>query len=233
VTHIFSIAEGKDCIQSTIGLKCPVSDKTEKVSENVSFMAEKKDDRRILRTKEALIHGLLDLIETTPYDLITVRNIIQRANVGHSTFYAHYRSKDDLLIIGFEHVLDLLAQQIYVTDDNRLVFDTTMLFKHAVRHREIYRKLVWGSGFKLLVKDGHMVLSRKIEERLSSLGLVPHPPAIPPPILAYSVSGLLLILMKWWMDKGMPYPAERMDEIFQYLIMGSLRDALRFTSSPL
>ncbi len=84
--HIFSIAEGKDCIQSTINLKCPVSDKTKKVSENVCFMAKKKDDWRILRTQEVLIHGLLGLIETTPYDLITVRDIIQRANVGHSTF---------------------------------------------------------------------------------------------------------------------------------------------------
>jgi hypothetical protein len=49
-------------------------------------MAKKKDNWRILRTQEGLIHGLLGLIETTPYDLITVRDIIQRANVGHSTF---------------------------------------------------------------------------------------------------------------------------------------------------
>ncbi len=41
-------------------------------------------------------------------------------------------------------MLDLLVEQIYVTDDNRLVFDATMLFKHALGHREIYRKLVWG-----------------------------------------------------------------------------------------
>ena len=195
-------------------------------------MAKKQDDRRILRTQEALIHGLLDLIETTPYDMITVRDIIQRANVGHSTFYSHYKSKDDLLIGGFEHVLDLLVQQIYVTNDNRLVFDTTILFKHAFGHREIYRKLVWGSGFKLLVKDGHMVLSRKIEERLSSLGLVPCPPAIPLPILAYSVAGVLLVLLKWWMDRGLSYPPERMDEIFQRLILGTLRNELGHTSSP-
>lgn len=101
-------------------------------------MAKKKDDRRVLRTHEALIHELLDIIETTPYDLITVRDIIQRANVGHSTFYGHYKSKDDLLIAGFEYMLDLLIEQIYVTDDNRLVFDTTMLFKHAFGHREVY-----------------------------------------------------------------------------------------------
>ena len=191
-------------------------------------MVQKKDDRRILRTQEALIHGLLELIETIPYDLITVRDIIQHANVGRSTFYGHYRSKDDLLIGGFEHLLDLLVRQIYVTKENRLVFDTTMLFKHAQGHREIYRKLVWGSGFKLLVKDGHMVLSRKIEERLSSLGSVPQPPATPLPILAYSVSGVLLVLLKWSMDKGMPYPAERMDEIFQRLILGTLRNELGY-----
>jgi hypothetical protein len=88
-----------------------------------------------------------------------------------------------------------------------------------------------GSGFKLLVKDGHAVLSKKMEERLSFLGLAPHHSAITLPILAYSVSGLLLILLKWWMDKGMPYPPEKMDEIFQHLIMGNFRDALGYPSS--
>jgi len=57
---------------------------------------------------------------------------------------------------------------------------------------------------------------------------VPQPPATPLPILAYSVSGVLLVLLKWWMDKGMPYPAERMDEIFQRLILGTLRNELGY-----
>jgi AcrR family transcriptional regulator len=205
--------------------------KREQVSGNVGRLAaDTKHDRRTLRTQEVLIHSLLDLIESTPYDLITVGDIINRANVGRSTFYSHYRNKDDLLTGGFEHVLDLLVRQITVNNENQLVFDTSMLFRHAREHKDIYRKLVWGSGFKLLIKDGHDALSRKIEERLSSLGPMPQPPAIPPPILAHSVSGLLLVLLKWWLDKGLPYPPERMDEIFQHLIMGSMRDVLGYRS---
>jgi hypothetical protein len=123
-------------------------------------------------------------------------------------------------------VLDLLVRQITINNENQLVFDTSMLFRHAHEHKDIYRKLVWGSGFKLLIKDGHAALSRKIEERLFSMSPMPQTPDIPLPILAHSVSGVLLVLLKWWLDKGLPYPPEIMDEIFQRLIMGSLRGVL-------
>ena len=58
-------------------------------------MAEDKQDRRTLRTQEMLIHALLDLIEKKHYDQITVQDIVEQANVGRSTFYAHYQNKDD------------------------------------------------------------------------------------------------------------------------------------------
>jgi AcrR family transcriptional regulator len=147
-------------------------------------VVKEQDDRRTRRTEDSLIHALLDLIETTPYDLISVRDIIEKANVGRSTFYAHYQNKDGLLMEGFQHMLDLLVAGIAVAGESRVVFDSTMLFEHARGHREIYRKLAWGSGFKLLMKDGHAALSRKVEDRLSSLLPAGHAPSVPLPLLA-------------------------------------------------
>jgi AcrR family transcriptional regulator len=189
-------------------------------------MTEEKQDRRTLRTRETLIHALLELIENKHYNQITVEDIVQHANVGRSTFYAHYQSKDDLLLAGFEHQLDMLVQQIVLDTENQLKFDASMLFQHARGHYDIFRTLIWGSGMELLLKDGHAALSRKIEARLTQLVPTQQSSSIPLPVLASAVAGVLLVLLKWWLDNKMPYTPERMDEIFQQLMMQGIRTAM-------
>jgi AcrR family transcriptional regulator len=189
-------------------------------------MTEKTPDRRTQRTRESLIHALLALIEEKHYDQISVQDIVEHANVGRSTFYAHYENKDDLLNSGFEHLLDRLVQWIQVSEDGQLAFDTTMLFRHAHGHYEIYRTLIWGTGFKLLIEDGHATLSEKIEARLEVLLPEAQFVDIPLPALSYAVASALLAILKWWLDNKMPYPPEQMDDVFQRLMMPGIRDTL-------
>lgn len=180
-------------------------------------------DRRTRRTRELLIHALLELIETRHYDQISVQDIVERADVGRSTFYAHYENKDALLMGGFEHLLEMLVQQIQRDAKGQLTFETAMLFQHARGHYEIYRTLLWGTGFELLFKDGHTALSEKIETRLRELRFAPGESLVPLPVLACALAGSLLVLLKWWLDNKMPYPPERMNEMFQQLTMTGIQ----------
>lgn len=66
-------------------------------------------DRRVRRTRRALKGSLLELLREKPYPSITVTEILERADVGRSTFYAHYGSKEDLLLAGFEEWLQEAA----------------------------------------------------------------------------------------------------------------------------
>ena len=61
-------------------------------------------DRRIIRTRGVLQHALTSLILKKGYEAITIQDICDEANVGRSTFYAHYTSKDDLKRSGFERL---------------------------------------------------------------------------------------------------------------------------------
>jgi AcrR family transcriptional regulator len=193
-------------------------------------MAQQRQDRRSQRTQQALMDALISLLAVKHYDEISINDIIDRANVGRSTFYAHYQAKDDLLKSGFGRVLDMLIQHIKFNEvDQDLQLDTTPLFSHAKGHYELYRTLVWGSGFELLTKDGHAALSAKFQESFTRLLSGKPEPSIPLDVLSYSMAGNLLILLKWWLDNKMPYSPEYMDEIFQQLVMPSARNTLGLT----
>src|SRR5512136_644001 len=98
-------------------------------------MAQQKEDRRSQRTQQALMEALIALLAVKHYDEISINDIIDRANVGRSTFYAHYQTKDDLLKSSFERVLDMLIQHIQFNEaDQDLQLDTTPLFQHAKGH---------------------------------------------------------------------------------------------------
>jgi len=205
----------------------------EMYTNEVNPMTVQEQDRRSQRTRQALIHALIELLAARHYDQITIQDIVDRANVGRSTFYAHYQNKDDLLKSGFERMLDTLVQQIVSSEEDQCLFDASMLFRHAQGHYNLYRTLVWGSGFELLTKDGHAALSKKLEDRFGLLQSRKRPPSIPLPILSYSVAGALLVMLKWWLDNKMPYSPERMDEIFQQLIMPGARIALGVTEGEI
>ena len=68
-------------------------------------MTNVRPDRRIVRTKRLLKGALLELIQLRSYESITVDQIADRADVGRSTFYSHFTSKDDLLLYGFDQFL--------------------------------------------------------------------------------------------------------------------------------
>jgi AcrR family transcriptional regulator len=57
----------------------------------------KKPDRRTERSRSALMGAFIHIVLSEGYDAVTVERIVERANVGRSTFYMHYRGKEDIL----------------------------------------------------------------------------------------------------------------------------------------
>jgi AcrR family transcriptional regulator len=64
-----------------------------------------KPDRRVERTRELLQTALIELIAERGYDAITIQDIVDRANVGRTTFYSHYNSKDELFMSCHEAIV--------------------------------------------------------------------------------------------------------------------------------
>src|SRR5215207_4763884 len=64
-----------------------------------------KTDRRVKRTREVLQKALIELMSERGYDTITIQDIVDRANIGRTTFYLHYSSKDELLVNCHESIV--------------------------------------------------------------------------------------------------------------------------------
>lgn len=93
-----------------------------------------KPDRRVGRTRKVLSTSLLSLLESTPWKNLTVQNIVDRANVGRSTFYSHFETKFDLL----EAQLPALEP----VDQTKTLPDFTPLFDHVLEHAEAMRPIL-------------------------------------------------------------------------------------------
>ena len=187
----------------------------------------KTNDRRSARTQRSLSEALVELIKEKRFDEITVQNVIDRADVGRSTFYSHFRDKEDLFQKDWERFLDGFAQHIdwEKAGQGRFV-PVVYLFSHLQEYQPFYQSLVRSRMTDAVFKSGMSHLSQKMEAALTSWLRGKPAPAIPIPILANYLAGELFALLKWWLDHDMPYPPERMDEIFHELVTPTFRTVL-------
>lgn len=181
-----------------------------------------KNDRRSQRTRQMLGEALVTLIREKDYSTITVGDIVERADVGRSTFYAHYEDKDSLLVAQMERVIEFLSQHVPGPEEMPF-FPSLGLFRHVGQEYELYKTLIWTPGIDVLFKHMRRSLRERVEEGLAKGG---RHYDIPLPILANFIVGSFLMLLQWWLENKMPYPPEQMDGIFKKLTMPGMEDAI-------
>ena len=100
---------------------------------------QRPKDRRIQKTQKLLHEALGSLIREKPYDEIVVKEILDRANVGRSTFYTHFKDKDELLASGIHEMLKAIhSAELPVSGKKheRIIRFSLPVFEHIGRHRQ-------------------------------------------------------------------------------------------------
>lgn len=184
-------------------------------------MAKPPIDRRVTRSREMLHQALLSLIMEKGYEAITVEEICERANVGRSTFYAHFTSKDDLKRRGLEHLRrELIEQQksassLTGTSVPGLAFTLTM-FEHARDHIHLYRALVGSRGGAIALTTIRHTLCEIVRcELAETRGKDAH--GIPREFAVQYIVGAYMAVLTWWLDGGAKLPPQRIYAAFQRL----------------
>lgn len=190
-------------------------------------MKNKKTDRRSLRTRQTLHHALFTLMQEKQYDTITVQNIIERADVGRSTFYAHFADKDDLAASNVEQILDQLTRNSdQDSSGGGEVVATLELFRHVQEQYPLFQTLMRSRGVDLFFEKGQAYWSKRVEAYLCARLPGEQKPSAPLPIVSNYIAGALVTLLKWWIDNKMPYSPEQMDAMFRRLALSSAQAAL-------
>lgn len=196
------------------------------------IIKNKKTDRRSNRTRQAVRKALIELILEKHYDEITVQDIIDRADVGRSTFYSHYRDKEDLFRADWEKFLNFLIQHINFENIEEGGFvPIRMLFQHLIDFHPFYRAIVKSRKADQLFKIGQNYLAKGIETKLMLLLPNQQLSIVPAPILSNYLANEIFTHLRWWLDQNMPYTPERMDEIFHHLVMPGIRTALVYKTN--
>ena len=185
-------------------------------------MGSRNVDRRIQRSRQFLRDALITLILEKGYDKITVQNIVDQANLGRSTFYAHYLDKDDLMESSVERMMEEFGPHFSPSnegDAQDVMIPSLALFRHTQQQHQLYKAMLGGRAIEIFVKairDGLMAHARAHFEQRERAG---KRLGVPMEILTTHLAGSLLTLLTWWLDNEMPYPPEEMNEMFQQLTM--------------
>jgi AcrR family transcriptional regulator len=178
-------------------------------------------DRRILRTRDALGDALVALMQEKNFEDITVQEVLDRAGVGRSTFYVHYRDKDDLLLSDVEDFLQGFSKTLdrQGASTSRLL-PVHEFFTHIREAREVYRAFVKSGKVADVWVLGRGLFARSIEERLRKAGVEIEPAQRS--AQAHALAGSFFSLLDWWMDKGMKKDPKEMDELFHRMAWSGL-----------
>jgi AcrR family transcriptional regulator len=191
-------------------------------------MAARTADRRVQRTRRLLQQALLSLIREKGFEALTVQDILDRADVGRATFYAHFDNKEDLLVSGIEGLRVTLkegqrrALAQATRGEERVLAFSHELFEHVDSHRDVFQAMVGKRSGAVIRQMFHKMLLDLVREDVKAAA--PSADARPPSAEARAqfIAGGLFGLVLWWVDASRRLSVEEVDAAFRRLALPAL-----------
>lgn len=192
------------------------------------FVNSAMTDRRVRRTRALLGSALLALIQEKGYDRITVQDILDRADVGRSTFYAHFRDKDELLLSGFEDIRAALAAERTAAESGTarkvdLLRPLLAVFRHVEAHRELWGPLTQKGGADLIIRVLRESVAELVREHFRVQFSEENGNQLQLEAAMQFEAGACMGLLIWWLDNDIPLSAEEVHSIFRRISTQGVR----------
>ena len=170
-------------------------------------------DRRQQKTRAVIFTAFSTLLAKKSYSRITVQEIIDTANVGRTTFYAHFETKDDLLKALCENLFGhIISSAVDCTHTHGLYSDRSApesVFCHLLQHlqedennilellscesSEVFLRY-FKDSLNELIKNQFVVQNRKVNMDIQQDFLVNH------------ISGSFVEMVLWWIRGAIRWP---------------------------
>ena len=194
------------------------------------MVVPKRRDRRVERSQQLIREALLSLIREKGFEALTVQEIIDRANVGRATFYAHFDNKDDLLVSGFEDLrASLKARQREALSRGRTIEDRVFgfsqdVFAHTNEYRDVFRVMVGKRSGTTVERLLHKLVADLVREDVRE-SVDAERNAVPAEALVQFIAGALFGMLMWWLDDKAKLSATEINALFRRLAIPALKTA--------
>ena len=178
-------------------------------------------DRRQRKTRKAIFEAFITLLSTKHYNNITVGEIIELADVGRATFYAHFETKDfllkDLCTELFDHLFqaetDIDGNPTSLFHCNTKASPFLHLFQHIQENDNNLAKLLSSKNNELFFDYFKNGVRRMVTEHLHDFE-AKRPPTLPDDFWTNHITSTFIETLKWWLEHRMDLPPARINEYF-------------------
>lgn len=188
-----------------------------------------KADRRVRRTQKLLHRALISLIVEKKYDSITIQQILDRSDIGRSTFYAHFKSKDELLISGIHDLRDTLESAIQSERSRSKPHEDVIgfslaMFQHATEYREVYYALLNTHGWPIfrqrLEETFDEIIRRECKAEIQRLKQADSD--VPVDLFVHYLTAGFFSVMTWWLGRRSRLTPFQINEIYRSLVLPTI-----------
>ena len=194
-------------------------------------MSDKITDRRIQKTLQLLQTALAELISEKEYDDITIQEILDRANVGRSTFYTHFENKDQL----FRSMLTLLNERFeegikHISEEDKKFEDNTTdmplkVIQFVQQNHRLFRAMLGKSEHDSRRNPLDDYLFAATREHFKQMIQLQHSDPLRREMAAHYYTSAFIGALAWWLENDMVYSAEAFAQMLNQLTLPGLKEA--------
>lgn len=174
-------------------------------------------DRRTKRTKNLIYNAFVELLLKEKYSKITIQQIIELADIGRSTFYSHFETKDELLKAMCTDIFDQMhANNQAASNGNHNLIIVNILY-HIKENERTIKGVFLSESAELFIKYFKNYFGREIEQCLP-VSYDEKITGIPKDFLINHIYGSFLEMVKWWISGGVKYTPEELARYFMSVI---------------
>jgi AcrR family transcriptional regulator len=190
------------------------------------------EDRRVRRTRGLLRDAFLSLMAEKGYEALSVQDVIRRADVGRSTFYAHYSDKSDLLQDSLAEMRSMLTVRPPAGERARPLRFSLEMLRHVADQPTLVRALLTGPATTKVLEQ---LEAQLVDMALADLRALPGAGAasrVPIELAARSVVASFLATMRWWVENDFAESPEAAERLFQTMNAATVRAVAAPVAGP-
>ena len=183
---------------------------------------DKKEDLRVIKTKNILYNTLLEVLKEKPFEEIKVSDICNRALVNRSTFYAHYSDKYELFS---SYINDLKESLINELKKNKNIHTSkeyflemiSLFLNHIEEKKDFYSSIMVNNRNSIIMYMLYNTFNTEIKEEIEKKGNIKGIP-VPTSFISKFYLGAVISIGMDVIENPNKYKKEELVKYFDYLI---------------